>query len=142
MVLLKRGCLKDHRLTAKCLATFHNLHNTFLSNFSKSRHKREKNNFTNTLALPSCSVVIASRATAHTEKSGCWIDSKYYSVLSCIPLPKRQECTVSLNYRKDFKMVWISNLDNPKVILFLLVMNKLCHWKSISTQMIQNQFSV
>lgn len=134
MCLSKHSLVKDFRSTANISTFFHNLHHTIISDFSKERHKTEKTTsnlfFTTTLASPSRSVFIASRATAHTEKFACWIDRKYYSVLSCIPLSKRLKCTGTTSYQKDFKMVWISNLDNPKVNLrmcqrFLLEFNQM-----------------
>lgn len=115
MCLFKHNLISGYRFALNNSTVFPCLHHTVRSKFSKSRHNIEKNCFTNTLTLPSHSFVIASRATAHTKKFACWIDIKYFSVLSCIPLPKRQKCTGTKYYREDFKMVWISNLDNPEV---------------------------
>lgn len=102
---------------------FHFLHHSIFSKFSRSRHHILTKNisqlsFTNTLVVPSHSVFIDSPATAHIKKFVCWIDRKTFSVLSCAPLKKqilKQKLICTTKYRKDIKMVWISNLDNPKV---------------------------
>lgn len=79
--------------------------------------------FTNTKPI-SPSVCIASSAVAHTKKSSCWINRKshfisYRSYHQCSP-----QCCIRSNLFQEFKrsisidhkkMVWISDLDNPKV---------------------------
>jgi hypothetical protein len=72
------------------------------------------------------SVFIASPAVAHTKRFICWIDSGFLSV----PFRKNyHKCSGTLRQRSDCirsgktfvqtrKMVWITDLDDPKVDIF------------------------
>ena len=109
-------------------------HKIFLSSsqhilcFSKLRHKpfvKFPDTFHHILAntLTARSVFIASPAVAHTKKFSCWIDSGFSSV----PFQKNyHKCSDTLKSRSDCirvgksfiqsrKMVWITDLDDPKV---------------------------
>lgn len=98
---------------------FHVLHHRRYSRFSSSRHRIFANkslqlSFASTETQFSHSVFVDSPATAHIKNSTCWIDRKSFSVLSRLPIVKRQK-SIGENYKTSFKMVWISNLDNPEV---------------------------
>lgn len=102
--------------------------------FSKLRHKpfvkfsdTFHHNLANTLTSSARSVFIASPAAAHTKKFICWIDSGF----SCVPFQKNyHKCSGTLTFRSDCirvgkslnhnrKMVWITDLDDPKVFSFV-----------------------
>lgn len=92
-------------------------------NFSDTFHHI----FTNTKPISHHSVCIASSAVAHAKNSSCWINRKiHFSLLiSYRNYNKCSRCCISANFNKiscrqihsdSKKMVWISDLDNPKVI--------------------------
>ena len=116
------------RLTLNHSKNFHHI-----LSFSKLRHKPFVNfsdtfhhGLANTLT-PSSSVFIASPVAAHTKKFICWINSeKFLSDFSSVPFSRNyHKCRSTLPFsdcirvRKSInhnrKMVWITDLDDPKV---------------------------
>lgn len=91
-------------------------HNTPLDYFSRIFHHIFTNNSLDSL------VYIAPSAEAHTKSSNCWINKDF--LRSCYR--NYHKCIRSENFRKsqtsrrflsieNFKMVWITDLDNPQV---------------------------
>lgn len=109
------------------------LHQTLLSRFLISRHERLANfsdfiqyKLTNTQVQRTNSVLISSPVTAHSKKFSCWIDSEFFKSSSIVHIKKLQKCNyVSQPFwnilrpkqvlQESSRMVWISDLDNPKV---------------------------
>ena len=116
MCFLIRGYIKNLSPFQKELGSFHTLHHSIFSKFSISRHyvldKNSPLSCKNTVAQQSLSVFIDSQAFAHNKKFICWINRKSFSDNSCVALLKRSNIS---KCRVNSKMVWISNLDNPKV---------------------------
>lgn len=103
------------------LAITLNLRRNLLSSFPLSRHCLLANNrrLLHTVISSNRSFFFASPATAHSEKFICWINKKFFSVLSRVAIKRRvenySEHLLKLNSKDCRKMVWISSLDNPKV---------------------------
>ena len=82
--------------------------------------------FTNAAPISSCSVCYSLSAVAHTKKyRPCWIDKNFHLYHNNYFLKCKTNC-ISANYqsRRNFvslenskKMVWITDLDDPKVDL-------------------------
>lgn len=104
--------------------------------FSKLRHKpfvkfsdTSHHTLAKILTVSARSVSIASPAAAHTKNFFCWINSGFSSV----PFQKNyHKCSSTLTLRSDCirvgkslnhnrKMVWITDLDDPKVFFFFVV---------------------
>lgn len=115
IMCLKRASMKS----LSHLAIIPNLRHNVLSSFSQSRHRSfAKIRLLHTLIPPTRSLFVASQATAHSEKFVCWINRKLFSVLSRVAIKRRTENyseNLRLNSKDCRKMVWISNIDNPKV---------------------------
>lgn len=112
---------------------FRHLHlRSLLSNFSLSRHDRLANfsdtlqrHHTNTRVRSSSdSVFISTPVTAHSRKLACWIDSQFFKRFSSAQFGKCSGTDKSQNNKllsvrsvslKASRMVWITDLDNPKV---------------------------
>lgn len=104
---------------------------SLLSNFSLSRHDRLANfsdalqrHRTNTRVRSPNSVFISTPVTAHSRKLVCWIDSEYFRRFSSVQFGKCSGTDKSLSEKllsvrsvslKASRMVWITDLDNPKV---------------------------
>lgn len=104
---------------------------SLLSNFSLSRHDRLANfsdtlqrHHTNTRVRSTNSVFISTPVTAHSRTLVCWIDSQFFRRFSsaqfgkCSGTDKSQSeklLSVRAVLLKASRMVWITDLDNPKV---------------------------
>lgn len=116
---------KPFRSCQHSFISFSKLRHNLFANFSDTFHHR----FTNTLAVSPHSVLILSPAAAHTKKFICCIDSNSFSGFSSTPfIRKYQKCSGTLPFKSDCirikksllqsrKMVWITDLDDPKVLL-------------------------
>lgn len=94
------------------------------TNFSDTFHHI----FTNTKPIFPHSVCVASSVVAHAKNLNCWINRKIHfsSLISYRNHNKCSWCCISAYLSKNSyrqisfdlkKMVWISDLDNPQVIL-------------------------
>lgn len=106
-------------------ASFSNLRHCSVANFSDTFHHI----FTNTgVHSPSThSVFVVSPAAPHTKKFSCLIDRKFFSGFASYPHHKNyHKCSGTFKSPSDCirvvkspqqsrNMVWITDLDNPKV---------------------------
>jgi hypothetical protein len=104
------------------ILSFSKLRHTSFVNFSDTFHHI----LANTKAPNSRSVFIASPAVSHTKKFNCWIDSGFSSVPfqknyhKCSSTSKSSSDCISVgkSFIQTRKMVWITDLDDPKVDFF------------------------
>jgi hypothetical protein len=109
-LLVPLRCTLHHSLFSKTLRARHR----FLENFPKNFHHGCANN----PALTSISIFYSSKIKAQCRPAFCWINSDFFSNRSYVQfnaynkLPKH--CRKG-HLKNSIRMVWISDLDNPKV---------------------------